>query len=86
MWQLPSVYLNITASVYSKLFRMQKPTCDRNFKHLLGGFLSQPPIHFLSMVHTDMPLLNEENTKRLSVCFEQSIFEPLRETFTEAQE
>ncbi|KAB8331352.1 TetR/AcrR family transcriptional regulator [Scytonema tolypothrichoides VB-61278] len=49
-------------------------------------FLSQPPIHFLSMFHTDMPLLGEENIKRLSACAEQSIFEPIRQIFTEAQE
>ncbi|NMG07818.1 TetR/AcrR family transcriptional regulator [Brasilonema sp. UFV-L1] len=49
-------------------------------------FLSQPPIHFLSMFHTDMPLLGEENIKRLSACAEQSIFEPIRQVFTEAQE
>jgi len=49
-------------------------------------FLSQPPVHFLSMVHTDMPSLDEENIKRLSACFYQSIFEPLRQTFAQAQE
>ncbi|NDJ22238.1 TetR family transcriptional regulator [Nostoc sp. B(2019)] len=51
-----------------------------------GWFLSQPPIHFLSMVHTDMPLLAEENIKKLSACSYQSIFEPLRQTFIQAQE
>jgi TetR/AcrR family transcriptional regulator, cholesterol catabolism regulator len=73
---------------------------DRRFSETLPGgavvreqlhaasrwFLSQPPIHFLSMFHTDMPLLGEENTKKLSVCAEKSVFAPLRQTFIQAQE
>jgi AcrR family transcriptional regulator len=49
-------------------------------------FLSQPPIHFLSMVHTDMPSLDQENINRLTASFSQAIFEPLRQTFVQAQE
>lgn len=49
-------------------------------------FLSQPPVHFLSMFHTDMPSLGEENLKKLSVCAQQSVFEPIRQIFAEAQE
>ncbi|MDZ8056598.1 MAG: TetR/AcrR family transcriptional regulator [Aulosira sp. ZfuVER01] len=49
-------------------------------------FLSQPPIHFLSMVHTDMPLLDEENTARLSACSTKSIFEPICQIFAQAQQ
>lgn len=49
-------------------------------------FLSQPPIHFLSMLHTDMPSLGEDNIKRLSANFGQSIFEPIRQVFAQAQE
>lgn len=49
-------------------------------------FLSQPPVHFLSMFHTDMPSLGEENLKKLLACAQQSIFEPIRQIFAEAQE
>ncbi|WP_017317811.1 TetR/AcrR family transcriptional regulator [Mastigocladopsis repens] len=49
-------------------------------------FLSQPPIHFLSMVHMDLPLLGEENIKRLAACAQQSMFEPIRQVFVQAQE
>jgi AcrR family transcriptional regulator len=48
-------------------------------------FLSQPPIHFLSMVHTDIPLLGEENIHRLSACSHQSIFEPIHQIFAQAK-
>ncbi|AFY33089.1 TetR/AcrR family transcriptional regulator [Calothrix sp. PCC 7507] len=48
-------------------------------------FLSQPPIHFLSMVHTDMPLLSEENINRLSACSYKSIFEPIHQIFAQAK-
>ena len=51
-----------------------------------GWFLCEPPIHFLSMLHTDMPLLGEDNLKRLLAIFQQSIFEPLRQVFIQAQE
>lgn len=49
-------------------------------------FLSQPPVHLLSMFHTDMPSLGEENLKKLSACAQQSVFEPIRQIFAEAQE
>ncbi|MBW4615239.1 MAG: TetR/AcrR family transcriptional regulator [Desmonostoc vinosum HA7617-LM4] len=51
-----------------------------------GWFLSQPPIHFLSMFHTDMPCLGEDNMQKLAVCVEQSVFEPIKQTFIKAQE
>ncbi|MFH7026424.1 MAG: TetR/AcrR family transcriptional regulator [Heteroscytonema crispum UTEX LB 1556] len=54
----------------------------RSQLHAAGDwFLSQPPIYFLSMVHTDMPSLGEENIKRLSQIAHQSIFEPLGQIF-----
>jgi AcrR family transcriptional regulator len=55
-------------------------------KAAAGWFLSQPPIHFLSMAHTDMPLLGEENMNKLSICYAQFIFEPLAQIFAQAQE
>jgi AcrR family transcriptional regulator len=59
----------------------------RSQLHAAGGwFLSQPPIHFLSMFHNDMPSLGEDNIKRLAICSEQCVFEPLRQTFIEAQQ
>jgi AcrR family transcriptional regulator len=59
----------------------------RSQLHAIGAwFISQPPIHFLSMVHTDMPLLNEENTARLSACSTQCIFEPICQMFAQAQQ
>ncbi|MBW4672051.1 MAG: TetR/AcrR family transcriptional regulator [Cyanomargarita calcarea GSE-NOS-MK-12-04C] len=51
-----------------------------------GWFLSVPPVYFLSMAHTDMPLLGKENTQKLSICYAQSIFEPLGEIFAHARE
>lgn len=51
-----------------------------------GWFISQPPIHFLSLMHTDMPSLSDEEIKRLSVIAQQSIFEPIQQVFTVAQE
>ena len=53
---------------------------------IAGWFLSQPPIHFLSMVHTDMPLLDAENTARLTACSSHCIFEPICQIFTQAQQ
>lgn len=59
----------------------------RSQLHAAGGwFLSQPPVHLLSMFHTDMPSLGEENLKKLSACAQQSVFEPIRQIFAEAQE
>ncbi|BAY99218.1 TetR family transcriptional regulator protein [Tolypothrix tenuis PCC 7101] len=49
-------------------------------------FISQPPIHFLSMVHTDMPLLDAENTARLSACSSECIFDPICQIFAQAQQ
>lgn len=49
-------------------------------------FLSQPPIHFLSMVHTDMPLLDAENTARLTADSSRCIFEPICKIFNQAQQ
>ncbi len=49
-------------------------------------FISQPPIHFLSVMHTDMPVLSEQETQRLSLIAEYSIFEPIRQAFMIAQE
>ncbi|NMG21085.1 TetR/AcrR family transcriptional regulator [Brasilonema bromeliae] len=59
----------------------------RSQLHAVGGwFLSQPPIHFLSLFHNDMPSLGEDNIKKLAICSEQCIFEPLRQTFIKAQQ
>jgi AcrR family transcriptional regulator len=49
-------------------------------------FTSQPPINFLSLMHTDMPALSEEQTQRLSLIFRQCIFDPIRQAFVAAQE
>jgi TetR/AcrR family transcriptional regulator, cholesterol catabolism regulator len=49
-------------------------------------FISQPPVHFLSMAHTDMPLLGEANSAKLSICYVNSIFEPLAQIFAQAQQ
>lgn len=49
-------------------------------------FLSQPPINFLSMMHTEMPALSEESRQRLSLIAHQSIFDPLRQAFIGARE
>lgn len=63
---------------------------DHNLRsHLQAAgmwFISQPPIHFLSMFHTDMPLLSEANMNRLLDVATQSIFAPIRQTFAQAQE
>ncbi|BAY26867.1 TetR family transcriptional regulator protein [Calothrix sp. NIES-2100] len=53
---------------------------------IAAWFLSVPPIHFLSMVHTDMPLLDAENTARLSACSSRCIFEPICQVFAQAQQ
>lgn len=50
-----------------------------------GWFMSQPPIHFLSLMHTDMPTLSEAEIQRLSLIAEHSIFEPIRQVFIVAQ-
>jgi hypothetical protein len=63
---------------------------DRDLRsHLQAAgmwFISQPPIHFLSMFHTDMPLLSDANMNRLLDVATQSIFAPIRQTFAQAQE
>jgi AcrR family transcriptional regulator len=65
----------------------QNDTELRSQLHAVGAwFLSQPPVYFLSMIHTDMPCLSEDNIQRLSICAEQSVFEPVRQTFIKAQE
>ncbi|ARV60797.1 TetR family transcriptional regulator [Nostocales cyanobacterium HT-58-2] len=51
-----------------------------------GWFLSQPPMHFLSMIHMELPLLGEDNIKRLSVYSQECVFEPIRQLFAQAQE
>ncbi len=49
-------------------------------------FISQPPLNFLSLMHTDVPALSEQHIQRLSLIAEQSIFDPLRQAFIAAQE
>jgi AcrR family transcriptional regulator len=53
---------------------------------IAAWFLSRPPIHFLSMVHTDMPLLDAENTAKLSAYSSDCIFEPICQIFAQAQQ
>lgn len=48
-------------------------------------FLSQRPVHLLSMLHTDMPCLSEENLKKLSASSHRCIFVPIQEMFERAQ-
>jgi AcrR family transcriptional regulator len=48
-------------------------------------FISQPPIHFLSVMHTDMPVLSEQETQRLSLIAESAIFQPIQQVFATAQ-
>ncbi len=49
-------------------------------------FMSQPPLNFLSLMHTDMPALSEDHIERLSLIAFQSVFDPLRQAFIAAQE
>jgi len=49
-------------------------------------FISQPPIHFLSLMRTDMPALSEEQTQRLSLVASQCILDPIKQLFVAAQE
>jgi AcrR family transcriptional regulator len=49
-------------------------------------FISQPPLNFLSLMHTDVPTLSEEHIQRLSLIAEESVFDPLRLAFIAAQE
>jgi AcrR family transcriptional regulator len=49
-------------------------------------FISQPPLNFLSLMHTDVPTLGEEHIQRLSLIAEESVFDPLRLAFIAAQE
>ena len=51
-----------------------------------GWFISQPPIHFFSLMHTDMPSLSEEQTQRLALIAQQCLFDPIRQAFVAAQE
>jgi AcrR family transcriptional regulator len=49
-------------------------------------FISEPPIHFLSLMRTDMPALSEEQTQRLSLVASQCILDPIKQLFVAAQE
>jgi AcrR family transcriptional regulator len=49
-------------------------------------FLSQPPVHLLSMLHNDMPRLSEENLKKLSASSRRCIFIPVQQLFEVAQQ
>lgn len=49
-------------------------------------FISEPPIHFLSLMRTDMPALSEEQTERLSLVASQCILDPIKQLFVAAQE
>jgi AcrR family transcriptional regulator len=49
-------------------------------------FISQPPIHFLSLMRTDMPALSEEQNQRLSLVAQECILDPIKEAFVAAQE
>ncbi len=49
-------------------------------------FISQPPIHFLSLMRTDMPALSEEQTQRLSLLASECILNPIKQVFVAAQE
>jgi AcrR family transcriptional regulator len=49
-------------------------------------FISQPPLNFLSLMHTDMPALSEEHIQRLSLIADQSVFDPIAQVFIAARE
>lgn len=52
----------------------------------LAWFASQPPVNFLVMMQSDMPLLSEENNAYLTRLAYQATFGPLRQLFVEAQQ
>lgn len=49
-------------------------------------FLSQPPLNFLSLLHTDMPALSQESKQHLGSIVFPSIFDPLRDMFARARD
>lgn len=51
--------------------------------HWFGG---QPPIHFLGMMHADLPALSPEARALVARLAYQALFMPLRTAFTAAQE
>lgn len=50
-----------------------------------GWFCSQPPLHLLSMMHTEVAALSHEARERLSTMTRVTLFEPLVDLFTQAQ-
>lgn len=51
----------------------------------LNWFASQPPVNFLVMMQSDMPLLSDENKAHLTRLAYQATFGPLRQLFLDAQ-
>ena len=52
----------------------------------LRWFASQPPVHFLVMMQSDMPLLSDENQAHLTQLAYLATFAPLRQLFVDAQQ
>ena len=52
----------------------------------LSWFASQPPVNFLVMMQSDMPLLSPENNAYLTGLAYQATFGPLRQLFVDAQQ
>lgn len=52
----------------------------------LNWFSSQPPVNFLVMMQSDMPLLSAENQSYLGQLAYRATFAPLRQLFVEAQQ
>lgn len=49
-------------------------------------FLSQPPLNFLSLLHTDMPALSQGSKQHLGSIVFPSIFDPLTDMFARARD
>lgn len=64
----------------------QQDTLRTQLACAANWFLSQPPVHLLSMLHTDMPCLSEENLKKLSASCRRCIFIPVQQMFELAQQ
>jgi TetR/AcrR family transcriptional regulator, cholesterol catabolism regulator len=52
----------------------------------LSWFSSQPPVNFLVMMQSDMPLLSAENQSYLSQLAYRATFAPLRQLFVKAEQ
>lgn len=63
-----------------------EPQLPAQLHAVADWFASQPPMHLMSMMHTDLPALSPEQAEQLEQIVYQALFTPLLRIFLAAQQ